>query len=625
MRYLLGVICAVVIIGSWPATAQSGLPPANPQQVSGNITTAGTSALIQLTQQFAVNFGLAGFTGTVDVQPSDTASAIRQLCNGNIDVALVDRQITQDEVNACAAGRVTPVIFHIATDGVIVIVSQENGFVTDLTIDQLQAAFSAAFNWQAVNSEWVDQPIARLGPGTATSEFTFFGNAIFGGNTRPLTTALGARYGGTGDEIAANVANNPLAIGFITSDALTRNAGRVRAVSINGNTPTQATLVDNTYELSRPLFFYSTSTAMQNKPQVASFINFAIRNSAAAAGQVGLFGASAAGLQEAADNWLVAVGAQPTQQIAQAEATATTLTPQPALPTAQATPAVPTGTPAPTEPASAFAADVVTLAANARTDLEELAERILGPQRPQGWSGSLDVSNPDLLILLRLDLEILAATIYGLDSRPDEWFGAVSSTQLSIARDIRHDIELIANEIFGDNFVRPVEWVGSDPVLRCGRATQALADLLTNTTAFTITSVSMTSPTFCEDLEVAAARFAEVNLVDLGGITVFQSGADGSRQAPIVLGPNSITIDSQFAVGFTDRFANGSFGVVPIDTPVTPLSRSYAQFSNMLLIQGDGFTFFVDYLDTTLSREAFESLPQVEDNAATFCDTSWCR
>lgn len=623
MRRLYGIVFSVIVlVGSLHVSAQTGLPPVEPQQLSGNISAAGSIALVGMTQQLSVNFGLDGFLGLTDVQPSDTTSALQSLCSGTLDIALADRQITPDEVNLCNSNTITPLAFRIATDGIVVIVSQQNIFLNDLTTADLQRVYSTAINWEEINPDWVSNPIARFGPATDSSTFQFFANAVFGGDTRAMITALGARYGGSDDEIAANVASNPQAIGFMSSEALTRNAGRIRTITINGIIASQGTIVSNSYDLSRPLFFYSSREALQTRPEVAGFINYAITNSTDLATQVNLYPASTVSLQEATTTWLNALGQQPAQQPPQAGVPAVTEEPfVDDFETATPPLSVPTATPAPTEPASLFDEEVVTLLANSRTDLEILAGRVLGAQRPPGWSGSLDANDPDLPLLLRLDTEILAAALFGLNTRPDNWFGAVASTQLSIARDIRHDLEILGDEVFGDSFVRPLEWAGSDAVLRCSRATQALADVLNESTSFNINRVSATSPTYCEDLEVAAARYAEINLVDLSPAAIVSGRSGGSS----VVIPGSVAIDSRFAVGFTDRFASASYGVIPLDTSVAPLARSYTQFSNMLLVEGPDFVMFVDYLDTTLSREAFEDLPQAEDNAPTFCEARWCR
>jgi hypothetical protein len=253
---------------------------------------------------------------------------------------------------------------------------------------------------------------------------------------------------------------------------------------------------------------------------------------------------------------------------------------------------------------------------SARSDIELLADDQIGIDRPLGWSGSLDIEDPQLAILMRLDLELLAGELLGPDRRPVGWFGAVPSTSLSIARDIRHDLELLADTVIGQG-VRPEGWIGDDPLMRCNRATQTLVNLLERGGVFVL-QLNLEDPNYCTAVEIQATKFTEVNLLsnpDVSGGDLFSAYKSS--------GP--YTISSGFAVGFMDRFTAQRAGVIPNGTGFTPLGRSYAQFSNMMLIQGDGFTVFVDYQFTTVTADEFEVLPDVSAlTATTFCTAKWC-
>ncbi len=261
--------------------------------------------------------------------------------------------------------------------------------------------------------------------------------------------------------------------------------------------------------------------------------------------------------------------------------------------------------------------EALLLLIEARNDLELLAGELLGAERPVGWSGSLDVSDPQLALLIRLDLELLVGTLLGADARPDDWFGAIGSTPYAVARDIRHDLEVLANEQLGAT--RPDTWNGVDnPLILCSRATQTLVNILQRGGVFTL-SVAPDDPDFCQKAEVAAVLFTDLNLLSnpaeepLFAVSVAAGGG----------GTN--TIDTPFAVAFLDRSAALSVGVVPQDTPITPVARSTVTFSRMTLVQGDGFLVFVDYNDTTLTEDIFEDLPNADEySTAPFCTADWC-
>jgi hypothetical protein len=293
-------------------------------------------------------------------------------------------------------------------------------------------------------------------------------------------------------------------------------------------------------------------------------------------------------------------GQQPTPDPLQPE-----ITPQPEV-TAQPE-ITPEPTPAPPTPAEI----ALELALNARNDIDLLATAALGTERPEGWTGIADPANSELGVLIRLDLERLAEATAG---RPAGWFGIVPSTPYAVARDLRHDIELLADATLGAD--RPTGWIGGEPILRCDRVTQATISLLELNGVFTL-QIDPNAPDFCQQAAQQVSVFMEVNYlsnpVEGGGLTV---------QTP---GGNQAEITEDFAVAFLDRGAGQRVGVVPLETTFEPVARSYAQFSAMMLIRGDGFEVFVDYQTTSVDRDTFDDLPDVTAGTYTpFCDADWC-
>lgn len=291
----------------------------------------------------------------------------------------------------------------------------------------------------------------------------------------------------------------------------------------------------------------------------------------------------------------------------------------PTLPPAEAPTLAPTVIPPTAIPPTAQAAlgveqtEALPVLISARADLELLATTAIGSaQRPVGWSGSIDVTDPQLPLLIRLDLEILAGAVMGADKRPDGWFGVVASVPLAIARDIRHDLELLADVVVGAVGLRPAGWKGDDPMMRCSRATQSLFTMLRDR-GLTI-SVDFSQPNYCATAEVAASRYVEREI--LQPQVVVASVANQNRYP--------YRVDNPFVVAFLDRKATRKIGVLPISTGFTPVARSTVEFSNMMLVRGDNFTVFVDYTTTQLTEADFLALPDVGGTAITDCQAEWC-
>jgi hypothetical protein len=280
----------------------------------------------------------------------------------------------------------------------------------------------------------------------------------------------------------------------------------------------------------------------------------------------------------------------------------------------EATPEVPPPPPS----LSVEATEALPVLVSARNDLELLADQALGAgQRPAGWSGSIDVSDPNLPLLVRLDLEVLAGTVLGNEARPDGWFGVVASSPLAIARDIRHDLEIMADVVVGAPTLRPGNWVGDDPIMRCNRSTQALVPLLERG-GFAL-NVDFTQPSYCHEIEVQASRWVETQIIQPP--LPVSAGGSAPNLAGIV---QPYVTETPFVVAFHDTNARRRAGVLPVGTGFRTISRSAVDFSNMMLIEGEGFQVFVDYTTTPVTHAEFEALPEVSLGASTDCTAEWC-
>ncbi len=292
------------------------------------------------------------------------------------------------------------------------------------------------------------------------------------------------------------------------------------------------------------------------------------------------------------------------------------VTTTPAFGTPAPTPTVfdPERTPEPPTPTPVLSEEVKLLV-RARSDLEALASAQLRPDaRPVGWNGEVDVRSPDIGLLTRLDLELLATDLINPSQRPRGWIGAVASTPYYIARDVRHDLELLASVYYQEE--RPAGWLGADPLMRCNRATQTLITLLERGGVYRL-NVETNDPDFCRLAELEVTSFTETRI--LGNAQIAELFADDL----IILSPNNV--NTEVAVAFLDSAATRSVGVIPNGTPLTPIARSYADFSRMMLVAGDNFEVFVEYTSTSVTERQFRNLPNAASlELDTFCFAPWC-
>ncbi|MCS6834799.1 MAG: substrate-binding domain-containing protein [Anaerolineae bacterium] len=621
-----------VLLLAWAlGLAQAQAPVIDPASLSGDVRVSGSPSVVPLVQNLSTLFGLAGFRGNINLRASDSAAALVALCQGALDVALTDRLISPDESAACQAAGRRVAGLRLANDALLIVTSQQNTFFTDVTASEAQLLFSGALNWNEVRPTFAAQPIVRLLPSQETAEFQAFVRVVFGGDARPLLLGIGTQFSTDQNILIQGIGANPNAVGFVGAGLANRNAALVRAVPFNGVTATAETVASGAYPLARPLYLYVTDNSLI-APQVIGFVRYALANVNSEVGPLGLYPNSPAALAQAEADLAGLIG--------------TVIAPAP-ISTEEARPAVPTSAPEvglvddgeaidlPDEEASQSALppavvtptsllspeEITQLLIDARADLELLAAQVYGVGRPEGWNGSLDPANPQLNLLVRLDLEVMIADRLG--SAPEGWFGIVASTPFHIARDIRHDLELAADLLLGRD-VRPSGWRGSETLYRCNRATQTLVALLERGSGFVLSVPEVADPrVYCAALEQALAAYSEtVLLTRPAEQDLFSIRAEIIAQnAP----PPEFVIPTNFAVGFFDRGAARRAGVIPSGTPFVPVARSYVRFSTMTLVQGEGFLLYVDRSGLGLDDETWRALPNVDEvSGATFCQAAWC-
>lgn len=284
------------------------LPAVDPIDISGDISIAGSSTVFPLTEKMIERFEEDGYTDTISDESIGTGLGFERFCvAGDTDIANASRAIRPTEIEQCAAINRTPLEFRMGTDAIVVVVSSANTYLENLTLAELAIAFSSAETWQDVRSEWPAEPIFRYTPGTESGTFDFFVDEVFDGEEAPLLAAERLQLSEDDNVLVRGVESKPNAIGFFGFAYFQENADLLRAVTINGITPDEATAEDGTYPLARPLFIYSDAMILQEKPQVAAFISYYLTYINEDILEVGYFPASTAALNEAKSALLEAI------------------------------------------------------------------------------------------------------------------------------------------------------------------------------------------------------------------------------------------------------------------------------------------------------------------------------
>lgn len=291
-----------------PGSGEVTLPPVNPADYSGEIVTAGSSTVFPLTERMAELWEDEGGPN-VTVDSIGTGAGFERFCvNAETDISNASRPIKDEEAASCQQNGREVVEFRVGTDALAIVVSSENDFLQDLTLEQLALAFTTAQTWADIDPSWPAETIRRFSPGTDSGTFDYFVEEVLDKNQDPILNATNIQFSEDDNVLVQGVEGSPYAIGYFGYAYFEENTGRLKALSIEGIAPTAETAESGEYPLARPLFIYSATEILREKPQVAAFVNYYLTYVNEEILDVGYFPASAQALDQAKQNWLEAVG-----------------------------------------------------------------------------------------------------------------------------------------------------------------------------------------------------------------------------------------------------------------------------------------------------------------------------
>lgn len=285
------------------------LPEVNPLKVSGDIVSAGSSTVYPLAERMAERFEDEGYSGRITIDSIGSGAGFERFCvAGETDVSNASRPIKDSERESCQAIGREPIEFRVGTDALAVVVSKENSFISEATMEELALLFSnAAETWSDVNASWPDEAILRFIPGTDSGTFDYFVEEVFDEDREPHLSASNTQLSEDDNVLVQGILGSPYAIGYFGYAYFAENVDRLDVLAIDGVAPTRENVDNNSYPLSRPLFIYSDARMMDEKPQVAAYINFFLTYVNEEITDVGYFPAPEEALAAAREAWLEAM------------------------------------------------------------------------------------------------------------------------------------------------------------------------------------------------------------------------------------------------------------------------------------------------------------------------------
>lgn len=266
--------------GRETATSTSATEPTSSNKP---LTIKGSDTMVILTQRLAEEYMKKNPGEVVQVNGGGSGTGIAALINGTVDLATASRPMKDEEKAKEKQGRGADVIEHpIALDSLGVFVNNANT-VKSLTIPQLKDIFTGKTkNWKEAGGP--DAPIILYGRESSSGTFDYFREHVL--SKEDFAPTVQTLQGTAAIINAVGQDKNGIGYGGI---AYAKDVRALSIASANGQpvAPSEATVADGTYPLSRKLFFYYPANAPE---RVTKFAQWAVTPEAQAlVSQVGYF------------------------------------------------------------------------------------------------------------------------------------------------------------------------------------------------------------------------------------------------------------------------------------------------------------------------------------------------
>ena len=261
---LMAIACAAALLLTGCGQNNDPQPDPQPSGLTGSVATDGSTSMQKVINTLGEAFMNENKGITFTYNPTGSGSGIKAVQEGRCDIGLSSRALKAEEKEAGLKETV------LAYDGIAIIVLPDNP-VSDLTLEQIAKLYTGEItNWKDVGGS--DAEVVLIGREAASGTRDGFESITGTKDKRQYRQELTS----TGDVITA-VSQNPDAIGYASLAAIKDS---VKALSVDGVTPSETTVKDGSYQVQRP-FVLVTVEGKALSAAAQSFFDYATSADAA--------------------------------------------------------------------------------------------------------------------------------------------------------------------------------------------------------------------------------------------------------------------------------------------------------------------------------------------------------
>jgi phosphate transport system substrate-binding protein len=298
-------MAAAVLVASALLAACSGATR------TGSVIASGSSTVEPITIRVAELFNDTDPTVDLLVDGPGTGDGFELFCDGETDINDASSKIAQDQIDACIENDIDFIELQIANDGIAIMTNDSNDAIDCLSTADLYALVGPESqgieNWAEANElsaelggkgDLPDLALDVIGPGEESGTFVSFVELVIEGFSEDRGQHATTRpdYQASADDnvIIQGVSGSPTSLAW-AGFAFAREAEGVKLLEVDGGegcvAPTEATIADGSYPISRPLYIYVSADKARSNPALARFVDFYLSDEGlAAVSEVGYVG-----------------------------------------------------------------------------------------------------------------------------------------------------------------------------------------------------------------------------------------------------------------------------------------------------------------------------------------------
>ncbi len=260
-------LALLLMLGVTPFLTSCG-----PSKETAYVNIKGSDTIVHVASSIAESYMKDNPDSSVSVTGGGTGTGIAALLNGTADIANASRKIKSKETDLAAKKGITIKETAIARDGIVIIVNPKNP-VNELTMNQLSNIYRGKVkSWKEVGGD--DSPFNLLSRESSSGTYSFIQKTVLGKKDFAKTAKLMPAT----SSIITEVAASKDAIGYVGLGYVKEAKNKIKIIKIKADKktkailPTDETVKNGRYAISRPLFMYYNINAPESAKKFLKYV-----------------------------------------------------------------------------------------------------------------------------------------------------------------------------------------------------------------------------------------------------------------------------------------------------------------------------------------------------------------